>query len=231
MRDGRFGAYIQLGEQGDDKDDQAETLVPAARAEARGRDAREGARLARPCRAKWRNIPRAASRSSPASAATGLMCSTSATYANLGRDDDMLEIGGNRAIDLIVEKESGGGGGRFGGSARPGPRARRPSRRRRHRGEGRTLRPLCELGQDQRDAAERHEPRRADDGRGHRVARRPRRAARLPAADAWSANIRAMATLSRATGAMAPMSASARSTPLCPKALRRTAYRSRTPSR
>ena len=37
------------------------------------------------------------------------------TYANLGRDDDVLEIGGNRAIDLIVAKESGVGGSRFGG--------------------------------------------------------------------------------------------------------------------
>ena len=32
------------------------------------------------------------------------------TYANLGKDDDVLEIGVNRAIDLIVAKESGGGG-------------------------------------------------------------------------------------------------------------------------
>jgi DNA topoisomerase-1 len=31
------------------------------------------------------------------------------TYANLGKDDDVLEIGGNRAIDLIVAKEAGGG--------------------------------------------------------------------------------------------------------------------------
>ncbi len=38
-------------------------------------------------------------------------------YANLGRDDDVLEIGGNRAIDLIVAKESGAGGSRFGGGA------------------------------------------------------------------------------------------------------------------
>ena len=37
------------------------------------------------------------------------------TYANLGRDDDVLEIGGNRAIDLIVAKESGAA--RFGGGA------------------------------------------------------------------------------------------------------------------
>ncbi len=40
------------------------------------------------------------------------------TYANLGRDDDVLEIGANRAIDLIVAKESGAGS-RFGsGSGR-----------------------------------------------------------------------------------------------------------------
>jgi DNA topoisomerase I len=39
------------------------------------------------------------------------------TYANLGRDDDVLEIGGNRAIDLVVAKETGAGGSRFGGGA------------------------------------------------------------------------------------------------------------------
>ena len=38
------------------------------------------------------------------------------TYANLGRDDDVLEVGGNRAIDLIVAKESGAAS-RFGGGA------------------------------------------------------------------------------------------------------------------
>ena len=37
------------------------------------------------------------------------------TYANLGRDDDVLEIGANRAIDLIVAKESAGP--RFGAAA------------------------------------------------------------------------------------------------------------------
>jgi DNA topoisomerase I len=41
------------------------------------------------------------------------------TYANLGKDEDVLAIGGNRAIDLIVAKESGAGGRRFGaGSGR-----------------------------------------------------------------------------------------------------------------
>lgn len=42
------------------------------------------------------------------------------TYANIDKADDVLELGGNRAIDLIVAKESGGGG-RFGrGAAVPG---------------------------------------------------------------------------------------------------------------
>jgi DNA topoisomerase I len=39
------------------------------------------------------------------------------TYANLGRDDDVLEIGANRAIDLIIAKENGAGAARFGGGA------------------------------------------------------------------------------------------------------------------
>jgi DNA topoisomerase-1 len=38
-------------------------------------------------------------------------------YANLGRDDNVLEIGANRAIDLIVAKESGASRGRFGADA------------------------------------------------------------------------------------------------------------------
>jgi DNA topoisomerase-1 len=41
------------------------------------------------------------------------------TYASLGKDDDVLEIGANRAIDLIVTKEQGGGR-RFGRAADPG---------------------------------------------------------------------------------------------------------------
>ncbi len=39
-------------------------------------------------------------------------------YANIGKDDDVLEIGANRAIDLIVAKEAGGGFRR--GAADPG---------------------------------------------------------------------------------------------------------------
>jgi len=42
------------------------------------------------------------------------------TYANIGKDEDILAIGGNRAIDLIVAKESGLTGRRF-GSAESAP--------------------------------------------------------------------------------------------------------------
>jgi DNA topoisomerase-1 len=42
------------------------------------------------------------------------------TYANLGKDDDVLTIGQNRAIDLIVAKENGGGGRRGGGAPAAG---------------------------------------------------------------------------------------------------------------
>jgi DNA topoisomerase I len=42
------------------------------------------------------------------------------TYANIGKDDDVLEIGANRAIDLIVAKESGVSTGRRGAAGDPG---------------------------------------------------------------------------------------------------------------
>ncbi len=71
------------------------------------------------------------------------------TYANLGRDDDVLEIGGNRAIDLIVAKESGAGGSRFGGGA--GRELGEHSGRWQGQREVRPVRLLCEPRQDQRN--------------------------------------------------------------------------------
>ena len=44
------------------------------------------------------------------------------TYANLGRDDDVLTIGANRAIDLIVAKERAAAA-RFGDSKTPAARS------------------------------------------------------------------------------------------------------------
>jgi DNA topoisomerase-1 len=43
------------------------------------------------------------------------------TFANLEKSDDVLEIGANRAIDLIIARETNGPGrGRFGGGAPAG---------------------------------------------------------------------------------------------------------------
>ena len=91
------------------------------------------------------------------------------TYANLGRDDDVLEIGANRAIDLIVAKESGAGASRFG--RRGGSRSRRASRGRPGRGQAGPLRRLRQSRQDQR-----HDPEGDQHGDAH--ARRRGRAAR-----------------------------------------------------
>ncbi|MDP2358996.1 MAG: type I DNA topoisomerase [Beijerinckiaceae bacterium] len=113
LRDGRFGPYIQLGEgekpkrsslpKGLSKDDV--TLEKAL------------ALLSLP-----REVAKHPTSGEPIVAGIGRFgpyVQHGKTYANIGRDDDVLEIGANRAIDLIITKEQGGGGagGRFGQSA------------------------------------------------------------------------------------------------------------------
>ena len=75
------------------------------------------------------------------------------TYANLGRDDDVLEIGANRAIDLIVAKESGAALALR--RRRGGPGARRASRGRRGQRQAGPVRRLRQSRQGQRDDAAR----------------------------------------------------------------------------
>ncbi len=114
LRDGRFGPYIQLGEgekpkrsslpkdlaPGDVTLDQATALLSLPREVAKHPESKE-----------------------PILAALGRYgpyVQHAKTYANLGPDDDVLTIGGNRAIDLIIAKESGLTGRRFGADATPG---------------------------------------------------------------------------------------------------------------
>ena len=116
LRDGRFGPYIQLGEGEKPK----RSSLPKGMSPGSVTIWRRRSRCS-PCRARWRSIPRAASRSSPASAATGLTSSTARPTPISTRTTTSSNIGANRAIDLIVAKESGAGGGRFGrGAAVPG---------------------------------------------------------------------------------------------------------------
>ena len=82
----------------------------------RRRDAGEGARPAVAAARGGAPSRHRASRSSPGSGATASYVQHGKIYASLDKDDDVLEIGANRAIDLIVAKESGASS-RFGSTA------------------------------------------------------------------------------------------------------------------
>ena len=108
VRDGRFGAYIQLGEQ---QDDAAEK--PKRSSLPRGLKA-EDVTLEKALKllALPREVARHPESGEPIMAGIGRYgpyVQHAKTYANIARDDDILEIGANRAIDLIVQKESGVG--------------------------------------------------------------------------------------------------------------------------
>ena len=119
LREGRFGTYVQVGEQGEDKEQK-----PKRSSLPRGVKPEDVTlEMALALLALPREIAKHPESGEPIVAGIGRYgpyVQHGRTYANLGRDDDVLTIGGNRAIDLIVEKESGGGGGRFGGSAGAG---------------------------------------------------------------------------------------------------------------
>ncbi|MGH6863734.1 MAG: DNA topoisomerase, partial [Methylocella sp.] len=111
LRDGRFGAYVQQGEGEKPKrvslpkniDSGDLTLTQAI------------ALLSLP-----REIARHPETKEPILAGLGRFgpyVQHGKTYASIGKDDDILSIGENRAIDLIVAKESGLTGRRFGDAA------------------------------------------------------------------------------------------------------------------
>ncbi len=117
LRDGRFGAYVQLGEQveGEDEKPRRSSLPKGMK----------GDEVTFEKALKLLSLPREVARhpdsGEPIVAGIGRYGSYvqhGRTYANLTRDDDVLEIGANRAIDLIVQKEQGGGFQRGGGTAR-----------------------------------------------------------------------------------------------------------------
>jgi DNA topoisomerase-1 len=112
LRDGRFGPFLQLGEGEKPK----RSSLPAGTAPA-SVDLDKALRLL----ALPREVARHPESGEPILASIGRYgpyVQHGKTYANLGKDDDVLEIGGNRAIDLIIAKESGGGFRR--GNADPG---------------------------------------------------------------------------------------------------------------
>jgi DNA topoisomerase-1 len=105
VRDGRFGPFIQLGEGEKPK----RSSIPKGTSPA-SIDLEQALRyLSLP-----REVAKHPETGEPILAGLGRYgpyVQHKKTYASLGRDDDVLEVGGNRAIDLIVTKESGGGRG------------------------------------------------------------------------------------------------------------------------
>ena len=109
LRDGRFGPFVQLGEASSEKGAEKPKRSSLPRGLAPGDVTLETALklLALP-----REVARHPETGEPILANLGRFgpyVQHGKTYANLGKDDDLLEIGANRAIDLIVAKEQGGG--------------------------------------------------------------------------------------------------------------------------
>ncbi len=113
LRDGRFGPYVQLGEGEKPK----RSSLPRGLSPSDVTLEKALALLSLP-----REVARHPTSGEPIVAAIGRFgpyVQHGRTYATIGRDDDVLEIGANRAIDLIIAKESGASS-RFGNAATPG---------------------------------------------------------------------------------------------------------------
>lgn len=115
VRDGRFGPYVQLGEGEKPK----RGSLPKGESAGSLDLERALALLSLP-----REVARHPESGEPILAGIGRYgpyVQHGKTYANLDKGDDVLALGANRAIDLIVAKESGAGGRRFGSAgATPG---------------------------------------------------------------------------------------------------------------
>ncbi|WP_430913518.1 type I DNA topoisomerase [Methylobacterium sp. sgz302541] len=111
VRDGRFGPFIQLGEASAEKgaEKPKRSSLPPGTTPA-SLDLEKALKLL----ALPKEIARHPESGEPILAGIGRYgpyVQHGRTYANIGRDDDILEVGANRAIDLIVAKEQGGGRG------------------------------------------------------------------------------------------------------------------------
>lgn len=111
VRDGRFGPYVQLGEGEKPK---RQTLPKGTN------PATVELELALALLSLPREVAKHPESGEPIVANIGRFgpyVQHGKVYANIGSDDDVLTIGANRAIDLIIAKETGKGGSRFGRAA------------------------------------------------------------------------------------------------------------------
>ncbi|MFZ1961744.1 MAG: type I DNA topoisomerase [Methylovirgula sp.] len=115
LRHGRFGAYVQQGEaeKGDEKPKRSSVPKPLVPEELTLEQAI--ALLSLP-----REVAIHPETKQPILAGIGRFgpyVQHGKSYANIGKDENILEIGANRAIDLIIAKESGFSGRQFGKEA------------------------------------------------------------------------------------------------------------------
>ncbi|WP_342363391.1 type I DNA topoisomerase [Terrarubrum flagellatum] len=118
VRDGRFGPYLQLGEGGGKDEKPKRSSLPKGITPDTIDLERALKLLSLP-----REVAKHPESGKPILAGIGRYgpyVQHEKTYANIGKDDDILEIGDNRAIDLIITKEQIGASrpGR-GGAGRP----------------------------------------------------------------------------------------------------------------
>ena len=108
VRDGRFGTFIQLGEAQEGEKPKRSSIPKGVDPGALTLE-RALAYLSLP-----REIARHPESGAPILAGIGRYgpyVQHGKTYASLGRDDDILAVGANRAVDLVMTKEAGGGRG------------------------------------------------------------------------------------------------------------------------
>ena len=112
LRDGRFGPFVQLGEASAEKGAEKPKRSSLPKGTTPGSVTLE---IALRLLSLPREVAKHPETGEPILANLGRFgpyVQHGKTYANLGKDDVVLEIGANRAIDLIVAKEQGGGRGR-----------------------------------------------------------------------------------------------------------------------
>ena len=118
LRDGRFGPYVQLGEGEKPKRQSLPKGVTPAQTDLA---------LALRLLSLPRTVGMHPETGEPILASIGRYgpyVQHGKTYANIGNEEDVLTIGLNRAVDLIVTKETAGPRGRFGRAAGGAPQGR-----------------------------------------------------------------------------------------------------------
>ena len=187
LRTGRFGPYVQLGENGEEKPKRAS--IPKG-SDPEGIDLTQRALACCRCRARSALHPETGKPITAGFGRFGPYVQHDGKYASLSGAEEVFTVGINRAVSLLAEKAASAASPR-----RHGDQGARRASRARRRGAGleRPLRPLRQAWQGQRHAAQGPRSRGGDAGRGRRASlprEPPRDPAKKPARKASQAEAR-----------------------------------------